>query len=119
MPADRKPDEAAYKERQTARELQMARTMQDGRDTAGLGSRACDWSFVCPVCYTYKRMGRTGVDAHHSLEECTDPDRSLVTEEKAVLEGLERASGTGCPRCALPLDDCYYCNPGIIHGASP
>jgi len=63
-------------------------------------------------------MGHREIDASHSLEECTDPSRAIVSEESRVLMELKLASGTGCRKCALTSNDCYNCvYQGVIHGA--
>lgn len=58
------------------------------------------------------------VNATHLLEECRHPKQAIVAKEVSVLNGLKLARGTGCPKCALPLYDCYNCEySGVIHGA--
>ncbi|OBT60212.1 hypothetical protein VE03_10258 [Pseudogymnoascus sp. 23342-1-I1] len=115
--ANRVANEAAYKLREDERLREMARNQQNGRDECDLVDRVEKWHAQCPICHTFKSMGHE-VNADHLLEECRHPKQAIVAKETAVLKGLNLARSTGCPKCALPLYDCFNCAySGVIHGA--
>ena len=102
--ADRDEFQSQQGQRRQQRIQVEEQTRQDGHAVWDLERQLDRWVGKCPLCYTRQCQGEV-VDIGHSLDNCSDRERELVTEEVEALEGVRFDPYASC-ECGVAQKIC-------------